>query len=140
MASLRIQRIQNLLRAEISTILQRKLKDPRVKMVTIISIEVSADLGQARVFISVYGGRKLKENALEGLRSAAGFIRSELMRELHLRPMPHLEFHTDESLDRGARTLDLLEQIRYEREQREARAALEEPAEPQGGARASDDH
>jgi ribosome-binding factor A len=53
------------------------------------------------------------------------------MRELHLRPMPHLEFLTDESLGRGARTLDLLEKIRYEREQREANAGPEEPADPQ---------
>jgi ribosome-binding factor A len=122
MASQRVQRVQNLLRAEISTVLQRKLKDPRVTMVTISYVEAAPDLHEARVFVSVYGDRETQEVALEGLRSAAGFIRAELMKVLHLRPMPHLDFRTDESLARGAHTLDLLEQLEHEQEGREGSA------------------
>lgn len=113
MASQRVQRVQSLLRSEISTVLQRKLKDPRVSMATVSRLEVSADLRHARVFVSVYADHAAQVAALEGLRSAAGFIRAELMKVLHLRPMPYLDFSLDESLARGSRTLDLLEQIRH---------------------------
>jgi len=126
--AVRMQRVQNLLRAEISTILQRKLKDPRVTMVTISRLEVSPDLRAARVFVDMYGSKEKRAEALEGLRSASGFIRGELMKVLHLRPMPHLEFHADESLAQATRTLDLLEQIRHEQEHRDA--AVEPSGQP----------
>ena len=131
MPSQRIQRVQNLLRSEISTIIQRKLKDPRVTMVTITSIDVSPDLANARVYVDIYGTRAKVEEALDGLKSAAGYIRSELMRVLHLRPVPVLTFESDESLARGARTLDLLEQIRREREKSER---AEEEGDPSDSA------
>ena len=114
MPSQRIERVQRLLRSEISSIMQRKLKDPRVGMVTITHADVSPDLKNARVYVSVL--REDKSEALAGLTSAAGFIRSELMKVLHLRPMPVLEFALDESLELGARTLDLLDQIRHAQE------------------------
>ena len=116
MASQRIERVQKLLRSEISSILQRKLKDPRVGMVTITEVDASPDLKTAQVFFSVLKEDESEAEALAGLKSAAGFIRSELMRVLHLRPMPVLEFDLDASLARGARTLDLLDQVRHEQE------------------------
>jgi len=122
MPSQRMQRVQNLLRAEISTVLQRKVKDPRVAMVTITRVEAAPDLREARVFVSAYGDARAVATAVEGLESASGFIRAELMKVLHLRPMPHLDFEADESLARTARTLDLLDQIRREREERDASA------------------
>jgi len=122
MASQRIRRVQNLLRSEISNVVRLKLKDPRVGMVTITEVEVGADLGHARVFVSVLGNREQLDSALAGLSSGAGFIRSELMKVLHLRPMPVLEFQADESLARGARTLELLERIAHEREDDEPRS------------------
>jgi ribosome-binding factor A len=114
--SQRLRRVQNLLRAEISTVLHRKLKDPRVGMVTIVAVKADADLHRARIYVSVHGGSEDRAAALAGLRSGAGFIRAELMKVLHLRPMPTLEFQADDSLARGARTLDLLDQIRHEQE------------------------
>ena len=116
MPSQRIQRVQNLLRSEISTVMQRKLKDPRIGMVTITEVEADADLKNARVFVSVLGSAEQENATLEGLTSAAGFIRSELMKVLHLRPMPSLEFRMDDTVARGARTLELLEQIADERD------------------------
>jgi ribosome-binding factor A len=116
MASLRIERVQNLLRSEISTIILRSLKDPRVGMVTVTTVKAAPDLKHARVFVSIYGSEEEETAAVEGLRSGAGFIRGQLMKVLHLRPMPFLEFELDRSLARGAETLDLLDQIRHEQE------------------------
>jgi ribosome-binding factor A len=116
MASQRIRRVQNLLRSEISTLLQRKIKDPRIGMVTITHVEADADLRHARVYVSIYEEASAESSSLEGLRSGAGFIRAELMRVLHLRPMPFLDFRVDDSLADGSRTLDLLDQIQNEQE------------------------
>jgi len=126
MASQRIARVQKLLRSEISSILQRKTKDPRVSMITITEVDASPDLKNARVYFSTLGDQEAESTALAGLRSAAGFIRSELMKVLHLRPMPVLEFIVDRSLARGARTLDILDRIRHEENQRRPDA---EPSE-----------
>ncbi len=125
MPSQRIERVQRLLRAEISEVIQRKLKDPRIGMVTITEVIVSPDLKNARVYISVLGEGKSETQA--GLRSAAGFIRSELMKVLHLRPMPVFEFVIDESLERGTHTLDLMDQIRHEQEDEHPRQEAGDP-------------
>ncbi len=117
MASQRIERVQKLLRAEISSILQRRIKDPRIRMVTISEVGVSPDLKNALAYVSVIGGPEAEAEALAGLRSAAGFIRSELMKVLHLRPMPVIAFEIDRSLARGSDTLDLLDKIRHDDEE-----------------------
>jgi ribosome-binding factor A len=120
MPSQRVARVQNLLRSEISTVLLRKLKDPRVQMATISEVSVSPDLKSARVYVSVYGEPEVQTHTLQGLRSAAGFVRSELMKVLDLRPMPFLTFDLDESLERGSYTLDLLDRITHEQHGDEA--------------------
>lgn len=125
MPSQRIERVQRLLRAEISEVIQRKLKDPRIGMVTITEVIVTPDLKNARVYISVLGEDKSETQA--GLRSAAGFIRSELMKVLHLRPMPVFEFVIDVSLERGARTLDLMDQIHHEQKDEHPRQGTGDP-------------
>ena len=117
MPSQRMPRVHSLLRAEISEILQRKLKDPRVSMVTITHVEADPDLRHARVFVSIYGDPDHQRAALRGLSSAAGYIRSELMNVLHLRPMPTLDFRLDESLALGTHTLDVLDHIRHEHQE-----------------------
>lgn len=129
MPSQRIERVQKLLRSEISTVVRTKLKDPRVGMVTITEVDASPDLRNARVFVSLVKEEESEAEALAGLRSAAGFIRSELMRVLHLRPMPVFEFELDRSLARGARTLDLLDRIRDERERGSSRADAGDPSD-----------
>jgi ribosome-binding factor A len=79
-------------------------------------VNVSPDFKNARVYVSVIGGPGVEGEVLAGLQSAAGFIRSELMKVLHLRPMPVFEFEIDRSLERGSHTLDILERIRHEHE------------------------
>jgi ribosome-binding factor A len=131
MPSQRLRRVQNLLRSEISNVMQRKLKDPRVAMATITEVEADPDLRSARVFVSVLGTAEQQGASLAGLQSAAGFIRSELMKVLHLRPMPALDFRADDSLARGARTLDLLEQIRHEQEDDSPSPGAGDSADPE---------
>jgi ribosome-binding factor A len=131
MASQRIVRVQRLLRAEISSVVQRRIKDPRVGIVTITEVRADPDLKRARVFVSVLGNAEEQTAALAGLSSGAGFIRAELMKVLHLRPMPTLEFLPDDSLARGSRTLDLLDQIRHEPEDDRPRAGAGGPRDPE---------
>jgi len=131
MPSQRIERVQNLLREEISTLVLRRVKDPRVGRVTITMVQVAPDLRQARVFVSAHGAPEERTEALRGLDSAAGYIRQELMKVLHLRPMPSLEFHLDESLERGSHTLDILDQIADEHDHPQARPEPGDRADPQ---------
>ncbi len=122
MASQRIRRVQNLLRSEISDVVRLKLKDPRVGMVTITKVEADPDLRNARVYVSALEGPEERDSAVEGLTSGGRFIRAELMKVLHLRPMPFLEFRPDESLERAAHTLELIDRISHERRDDEPRA------------------
>jgi ribosome-binding factor A len=115
--STRQEKVEELLKAEISEILQRELKDPRLGFVTVTEVEVSPDLRHARVFVSVMGDERAREESLEGLKSAAGFVRGELGRRLTMRVTPEIEFRIDSSIEQGARIFELLEQIRKDEPQ-----------------------
>ena len=109
----RVDRIEEQLRIELSEILERELQDPRVHLVTVTHVKVSPDLGQARVYISVLGGADERKKALQGLRSAASFVRRSLSKRLHhLRKIPELAFDYDESLEKANRIEELLDQIK----------------------------
>jgi ribosome-binding factor A len=95
---------------EIADILMRKIKDPRIGFVTVTGVDVSDDLRNAKVFVSVYGGNK--EDSLKGLDSASSFIRSELGRRMRLRLVPELLFRFDETVERGAHLMDILRDIK----------------------------
>jgi len=109
MSSHRLERVRNLLRQVTSEILPH-VKDPRVGFVTITDVEVSPDLRHARIFVSVMGDAEAREQALKGLDSARGFMRRELTRQITLRHIPDLTFHLDDSLDRGMRVHELLQE------------------------------
>jgi ribosome-binding factor A len=105
----RIDRINGLLRQEISYLLARELKDPRLSgLVSITQVETSVDLRHARVFVSVLGSREEKEAALRGLTSASGFLRRELRERLSLKYIPELKFVLDESIERAAQVLRIM--------------------------------
>lgn len=131
MPSQRIARVEKLLRTEISTLLQRKIKDPRVSMVTLTEVDVSPDLKNARVLFSVLGDPSEHPRALAGLQSAAGFMRVELMKTLGLRPMPVLEFEFDHSFQQTARILDLIDSIRHEHEDTDGHATPDDRGDSQ---------
>ena len=98
----RTGRISEEMKKEISVIIQNELKDPRLpKMISVLSAEVTKDLRYAKVFISVLGSDEDKKNAIQGLKSAAGFIRREIGHRLQLRYTPELLFELDESIERG---------------------------------------
>ena len=111
MTSRRQRQLSELLHEEMGTLIQRKAHDPRLKPVTITGVEVSPDLATAWVYVSVLGSDEAVRLALAGLRSASGFLRSELGRTLSLRLMPQLIFRLDESLQQGMRIDRLLDSI-----------------------------
>ncbi|MCU9593049.1 30S ribosome-binding factor RbfA [Caldibacillus thermolactis] len=112
--SIRSKQVGEQMKKELSDIISRKLKDPRVGFVTVTDVEVSGDLQQATVFISVLGDDKKKEETLIGLSKAKGFIRSEIGKRIRLRKTPEIFFEFDESIDYGNRIETLLNQIQRE--------------------------
>ena len=107
----RTERINELLRAEISDLLQRDLKDPRISgLVSITEVDVSPDLRKAKVFVSVLGEEAEQESTMEAFTAAARYLRQQLTKRLTLRRTPELRFLRDDSLERGAHILALLDQ------------------------------
>jgi ribosome-binding factor A len=114
----RIERVNTLLRKEISDLVQHHLRDPRLgEFVAVTDVETSPDLKFARVFVSSIGGQEEESQALKALNSAAGFLRSELARNVRMRRIPELNFVWDNSIERGDRILRLLDQVNAEREE-----------------------
>lgn len=108
----RTEKVNDLLRDEISSILLRDIKDPRLAhLVSITSVDVAPDLKYAKVFISVFGTDEEKEEVMAGLESASRFVRRELSNRLRLRHIPELSFRKDDSIERGSRILKLLKEI-----------------------------
>jgi ribosome-binding factor A len=107
----RANRVGEQMKKELSDIIGRKIKDPRIGFVTVTDVEVTGDLQQAKVFISVLGDEEQRENTLKGLAKAKGFIRSEIGNRIRLRKTPEIIFEWDESIDYGHRIDTLLNQL-----------------------------
>ena len=108
----RIDRVNELLRQEISQLLAREIKDPRLNgIISITGVSAAGDLRSARVYISVMGAAQTKREALDGIRSAAAFLRRELRDRITLRHTPHLTFHLDDSIEEGDRVLRLMDRL-----------------------------
>ena len=116
MASHRIERVNSLMRQEISEILQREVKDPRLSSsVTITGVETAPDMRHAKIYVSrIVGSEEEKQETLKALESAAGFLRRELADKLRLRHIPDLTFEWDSSIERGTYLLDLLDKVAEE--------------------------
>jgi ribosome-binding factor A len=95
--------VGELIRAEIAAFLTAEARDPRIGFVTITGVEVSPDLSHANVHVSVMGTEEEKARTLEGLSSAARFLRAHLAKGLHLRVAPEVAFHLDRGIEYGAR-------------------------------------
>jgi ribosome-binding factor A len=108
----RTKRIADLITREISGIVQREVKDPRIGLVTFTGAEVSSDLSSAKVFYSVLGDEKQREDTQIGLDRAKGYIRREIAQRLNTKTTPNLRFVYDNSMDRAIRLEELLEQSR----------------------------
>ncbi len=106
----RIDRVNELLRSEISHLLAREIKDPRVAgVISITEVIASSDLRSARVYVSVMGRDADRHLALDGIRSAAAFLRRELRDRVNLKHTPHLTFQLDDSIEEGDRVLRLMD-------------------------------
>jgi ribosome-binding factor A len=108
----RADKVGDQIRQEISDILLKELKDPRIGFVTITKVAVTDDLRQAKVYYSVFGGEQEKEDSLQGLESATGYIKRELGRRMRLKYMPEITFLFDDSLEYGAHIEELLQGVK----------------------------
>jgi ribosome-binding factor A len=109
--SVRLARLRELFKQEISAILHREMKDPRIGFVSVTDVELPPDLRHAKVFVSILGGDDAKTKTMAGLTSAQGFIRTELGRRIRLRYLPQIHFKLDESIERGVRVQHLLRRV-----------------------------
>ena len=108
----RVERVNSLIRQEISQLLQRQIKDPRLgNFIAVTEVSTSPDLKYAKVFVSHIGSEEEKQETLSALASASGFFRRELAKHLKLRNIPELSFRWDDSIKRGDHLLQLIEDI-----------------------------
>jgi ribosome-binding factor A len=112
--SRRPEQVAGTIRQVIADALAREVRDPRVGFVTVTNVLVTNDLSHARILVSVPGEEEEKTRALQGLQSAAGFLRSRAARALTTRTVPELHFEIDKGVEHAARIEELLDSIRRE--------------------------
>jgi ribosome-binding factor A len=116
MSGRRADRVAEAVREVIAELLLRDIKDPRIGMITLTTVELTDDLKHARVYFSCVGDAAARERSLSGLRSAAGFIRAQVTRRLQLRYAPDFTFQFDPSLELADRVATLLKDARSRNE------------------------
>lgn len=109
--SLRSNRVAEQMKKELGDIITRKLKDPRVGFVTITDVEVTGDLQQATVYISALGSERERQDTLNALIKASGFIRTEIGHRIRLRRTPEIAFQFDSSVEYGNKIDELLRSL-----------------------------
>ncbi len=107
----RAQKVAEAIQKEISSLIIKGLKDPRVGFVTITAVDVTSDLSLAKVFFTVIGDDKARKDSAAGLKSAIPYIRREIGKQLRLRVVPEVVFHYDTSIDYGHHIESLLKGI-----------------------------
>mgnify|MGYP001499106437 CR=1 FL=1 len=110
--SMRPNRVAEQMKKELSDIISRRLKDPRVGFVTVTDVQVTGDLQQAKVYITVLGDEDTKQETLTALEKAKGFIRSEIGSRIRLRKTPEIFFEFDESIEYGNRIEKLISELK----------------------------
>jgi len=110
--SRRTERLNKVIKQEISRLLEREVNDPRLSnLISVTQVSLSPDLKYAKIFVSILGNETNKTETLAGFNAASGFLRKELASHLRLRYAPRLSFHYDDSIERGARLLKLIGQV-----------------------------
>ena len=109
----RVSRVSSLIKREVSLMLLSEIKDDRVGagMVSVTDVDLSGDMQHAKIFVSIYGTPEAKAETMEGLKASTGFVRKELGQRVRLRRTPEVVFVEDISLERGDRTLRLINQV-----------------------------
>jgi ribosome-binding factor A len=113
----RVSRVAELIKREVSQMLLSGIKDDRVGtgMVSVTDVDVSGDLQHAKIYVSIYGSDEAKVETMAGLKSATGYVRSELGARVRLRRTPEVVFVEDRSIERGNKVLSLLNQLENNR-------------------------
>jgi ribosome-binding factor A len=113
----RVSRVAELIKREVSQMLLSGIKDDRVGagMVSVTDVDVSGDLQHAKIYVSIYGSDEAKAETMAGLKSATGYVRSELGARVRLRRTPEVLFVEDRSIERGNKVLSLLNQLENSR-------------------------
>ncbi|MCL1630842.1 30S ribosome-binding factor RbfA [Sporolactobacillus sp. CPB3-1] len=111
MANLRVHRVAEQMKKEASDIIGNRIKDPRVGFVTVTGVDVTGDLQEATIYISVFGDDEKKKASLEGLNKAKGFVRSELGKRIRLRKTPEISFKIDTSVEYGSHIDQLINKL-----------------------------
>ena len=116
----RVERVAALIRRETSELLINGIRDERVHqgMVSITEVEVSGDLQHCKIFVSIYSEEEQRQQVLEGLQAASGYLRGELGRRLQMRRAPEVVFQLDRGIEKGTSVLNLLNRLEDEREER----------------------
>ena len=116
--SRRVSRVAELIKREVSQLVQRDIKDDRVGagMVSVTDVDVSGDLQHAKIYVSIYGSDQARAETMAGLKAATGYVRSELGQRVRLRRTPEVVFIEDRSLERGDRVLSLLNRLSNDRQ------------------------
>lgn len=107
----RQDQLGELIGQELSELIRTRMKDPRLGFASITDVNLSADLRHAKVFVSVMGEAQEQRDSLKALDHANGFLRHELAQRLTVRYVPEIEFRLDDSIARGSRVLDLINQV-----------------------------
>ncbi len=111
---LRIEKLQELIKQEVSKMLLMDIKDSRIGFVTVTGVEMTGDLREAKIYVSIMGNDEQIKSSLEGLQSALGYIRREIGRRIKIRFTPEISFALDKSLDYSEHIQKLLLQIEQE--------------------------
>ena len=111
MSDVRVRKLQEFIKQEVSQMLMRGLKDPRIGFTTVTDVEVTGDLRQAKIYVSLFGSDKEKADTLQALKHARGHVRSELGKILNLRHVPEIDFDKDTSLDYSMHIESLINEI-----------------------------
>lgn len=129
--SRRVSRVSELIKREVSQMLLSGIKDDRVGtgMVSVTDVDVSGDLQHAKVFVSIYGSEEARAETMAGLKSATGFVRSELGQRVRLRRTPEVIFVEDRSIERGTRVLSLINQLSQDRKPDDATDGIDQDAD-----------
>ena len=107
--SQRARRVGDEIQRDLADLLRTEVKDPRVGPVTITAVEVTSDLSHARIFVTHLAGREHADEAVKALQHTAGFLRSALAHRLSLYSVPQLHFAYDDSIERGMRLSQLID-------------------------------
>ena len=127
--SMKNLRVNDEVQHELSSII-RELKDPRIAMMTTVTeVNVATDLKTCKAYISVLGDEQSKKDTMEGLRSAAGFIRRELAHSLNMRNTPEITFKLDTSIERGVEMSHLIDEVMQKDRQSEIRSEEDDYAD-----------